>query len=879
MSTDPIGKRFRGPTPPPGLDRTVLSAAASRAGKPDTEGESVLPDGTQKSYSNENTDSQAREHTTMSDNIVFPCPACGTKYSVAPNHAGKKTKCKKCAAPITVPSPEVDSPTIVGTTRTIRRADIDTGAHARRRGAPQPQVDMGGGSSVLRRKGTVVNAPPAAAPASRSGRRHTHPPGHAYAPAGQPMPPGAYPPGMYPQRRKNKTPMIVGIVSGVVALVMIVVLIVVASNDGGGGGAAETDQQQVAGPPEQSEKERILEQLDKEYNNKAALDDIDRVTDFYRMAKERSDDIDFKKYQDLWAAELARKARREATSVELAQVALMLDDDGYDEARDLLEKAWKDMADNETATEEYTESESDGVRRRGRRATPLFSDVVTRLGWVEYTRPDVIDEYDTLDIKAEEEYSSFYDNEVKEVCRTVELYPPHVVEKLNEFEEKARLEYEDLINKGEFAIEARRAWIRFKHKYDTLAKVNRAEGKRAFSPKAMDRENEDFDDIWTYTYGQPFIVFVEKPSGASQIDDEFIESLQSKAALLRNLVDWFNKNLKDRFNLQRVKPEFNALQAEKESWPLEIVVLKDKETFEKFVKDVQGQPMPGARAYYSPLDEHVMTYDDRESRDEDTQWFNESVLIHETFHMLSDFYASKPMFSREEMQSRPRYANILVQEGLTDSVAGFSREGEGNASTYEFLELNHLRLRSFQNIYEMLENRTLFRIRDMIECRNYGQIANVAFDRAQELEINPGWAAQAGMGIFYPTACQASYFFHHYQENGAYPYREKWWTYIGEDYQGNVNVSHWRDNRGIAAFERVFEIESDEDWDELESKWLEYTLELDPADVGKSGADEIDGPTDEDPMEEQRSVRPGIPPRGGITGPHARPAAYAGRDD
>ena len=104
MSTDPFKNRFRGPTPPPGLDAGVLKAAAERAARLSAEGSRLSAEG-EKSYSKwSSNSSESTEQTTMSDNIVFPCPACGTKYSVSPHHAGKKTTCKKCGAAVTVPS-------------------------------------------------------------------------------------------------------------------------------------------------------------------------------------------------------------------------------------------------------------------------------------------------------------------------------------------------------------------------------------------------------------------------------------------------------------------------------------------------------------------------------------------------------------------------------------------------------------------------------------------------------------------------------------------------------------------------------------------------------------------------------------------------------
>jgi hypothetical protein len=326
-----------------------------------------------------------------------------------------------------------------------------------------------------------------------------------------------------------------------------------------------------------------------------------------------------------------------------------------------------------------------------------------------------------------------------------------------------------------------------------------------------------------------------------------------------------------------VKPQFDAKRAEEEGWPLEIVVLKDEATFQQFCTDTMGNAIPGARAFYSPKAQRVLTYDDRANQDPDTKWFNESVLIHETFHMLSDFYAANPIFTDEEQQTRPRYANILVQEGLTDSVSGFSREGTGSDATYKFLQLNHLRLRDFQFVYKLLKNNLLYRIRDTIECRHYGQCTQKAFERARELKlpVNPRWLQGNALGIYYPTVCQISYFFQYYKVGGDYPYRDKWWKYIGMDYKGEIGCADWNDNRGITKFKEVFGIKDDKDWDALDKKFLDFTLALKPENVGKSGGGEVKG----DGSKEDGTVNPGFPPMPGAIPGGGKPSALPGRED
>jgi hypothetical protein len=412
--------------------------------------------------------------------------------------------------------------------------------------------------------------------------------------------------------------------------------------------------------------------------------------------------------------------------------------------------------------------------------------------------------------------------------------------------------FEEEIKRSDgFARQARAAFIRFKTANDNKAKVNRAQGKRSFSPTAMEREDDPFDTIWTYTYWAPFVVYVEKPKGRDSISPEFKETLESKAALLKHLVDYFKANFIDKYGLKRVKPEHVAAQAEEEGWPLQIVVFKDGKTFNQFVSDTSGQPIAGARALYSPLDERVLTYDDTDDKSSDTTWFNESVLIHETFHMLSDHYAQDPRFTRESLLASPRYSSILVQEGLTDFVAGFSRGGgEGHSATYEFMQVNHLRLRDMKFFHQRFtKNQFLYRIQDMVDCRHYGQCIGKGIDRWRELKLampaNPravgsfAFLQSNCLGQYYATAALAAYFFHYYEEGGAHPYRAKWWDFVGKDYKDEIKMDSQVTQIGVEAFKQTFGISTDADWDAIQKKFEKFTETLTAQDVGKSGGPEI----------------------------------------
>ncbi|MBZ0134751.1 MAG: hypothetical protein K8I27_00090 [Planctomycetes bacterium] len=736
------------------------------------------------------------------------------------------------------------NPTIVGGTRTIRRADIDPGSSTRDEPVSRPsaEVDMTGGASVLRKEETVIGAPPAvgvSAPGTRAPVRRGGTGAPRPAPSGRPMPPG-----MGPPRKKNNMPLMLGIGGGVVGLILIVVLVVVFSDTGtttpgpDGGDTVAAGNSPAA---QQGADERLLEDMKKAFNNVDALS-LDQVRFYYEEARGRRDNAEFKSMQDQFARHLVRKTESGASVDQLADIALMLSDDKNPSADLLLEKAWAAMDKAGKATKEEKRLLEDGSEKKTLVVVPKFKDIVTRVGWVEYQYPEEMNLCIEYEVAGASDYSAYYNFDILQIYRDAKLFPPDIVEKLQQLEEVALGNWADLNArdaKDGYAKKSRKAWIRFRAAHKA-GKVDRTKGQRSFSPRAMERENEEFDEIWTYTYGPSLMVFVEKPLGRASLDEDFLETLESKKALLQQLVAWFDERLVTKFNLKRVKPKDNAELAQKEGWPMEIVVFKDSATFAKHYLDTNKEPIPpGARAYYSPLDQRVMTYDDRADSSPDTQWFNESVIIHETFHMLSDFYAANPMFERDDMMKRPRYANILVQEGLTDSVAGFLREGMGEDAKYDFLRLNHLRLRSFQQIYEILGKDVLYRIRDTIECRHYGQCDQKAYDRLLEKKwkVNGDWLMGNARGVFYATACQISYFFEHYKENGKYPYRDKWWEYIAKDYKGEISVNSWTDTVGITKFKEVFGIKTDADWDALEQKWIDYTMSLNPEDVGKGGDD------------------------------------------
>lgn len=904
---DTFLSRLKAPAPPSAVDETVLAAARDAASKLKAaavgEPKAVAP--TKKSYdvqSKGNAGARSGAGESAMETITFPCPACGTKYSVPAQHAGKSTPCKKCGASITVPVPQVANPTIIGGTRTIRRSDIEDASTSERAApvmkkatAPVPKpgakkatanfgdVDMKGGASVLRKEETVVQTnPPSRGPASR-----VPPPparGPRPAPGGRPAPmPGQ--PGYGAPKKNNPMPLYLGVGGGVLVVLIIIIVIVVSQNSGGGGGNTNVakdgnkDSGKDGGQPQISEDEQLIKQFDADMRNEIGLT-ATVVRDKYKLAKEKAaaggKHADrFKEFKNQFATMLAKKMGDAGVPKnDLRDVALMLHDDGYqDIARSLLDAARTQMGERDRyRSEPYETVGEDGQPVKRTRNVPRdeYKRICEILGYTLYTWPEAdFEDYYIWEIEQWRPWE-MKRQEIMEQNGGDLFFTKQQIESIKPLEDalaKAGKELRDQDKKDGFAIAARKAFNRFREK-------NQDSNKYAdFAPSVLGREGEKFDDVWGYTYWKPFIVYVEKAPGSSV--DELRKNFAAKANLLGKLQKWFQKHIIDEMGLKRVLPmdgptvirdgpmrgkKFATAGelAEAEGWPLEINVLKDGQTFQLFLEAKMGGGIPGARAFYSNPLKHVVTWDDPSAdSNEEQAWFNESVLIHETFHMLSDHYAANPLpwkyekkrddkgVRRKEWdpaEERARYFNVFIQEGLTDSVAGFIKEGDGEGADYKFLKYNRVRINDWNQIYNMCEKQNLFSFQDLLRCVHYGHFGPVGasawkrlgLDRKKGGYPNP----QLYFGVYYAAACQASAFLFHYKENGTLKYREKWMKYVKMNYAGEVKLTDYSPEPGIKAFKEVFDLKSDADFDKLNAELVKWTLEL--------KADGSDGNIDKD---------------------------------
>lgn len=552
---------------------------------------------------------------------------------------------------------------------------------------------------------------------------------------------------------------------------------------------------------------------------------VENLQDAWKDYRTARDDRDDDELAGALARRLASAALDGADASDLADITLELHDDGHREiAHPMLDPAWQRMRDEDIIFKR-TLTRTEGLRGPPPKPDPRFVRIVELLGWTEYHHPEGMDDAERYDVEGASAYREYLGFEIDNVCHESGLYPPEVVERLNELAGKALGRFNELKARHErdgYALNARAAWIRFRHANDSVAKVDRVKGQRSFSPRAMGRQNENFDGIWTFTYWKPFVVYIEKPHD-TDVDETFKNEV---AALLRRLHDWFRENYIEPMDLERQRPQYDARRAEEEGWPIEIVLFGRRESLDQYIEDIGGDVLQGGDGFYSPLEGRVLSYlQPWRGRDEDLSY--RASLVKSVFLMLCDHYAADPHFSVDEMMARPRYSSLLIREGLGETVAGLTREGRGAQTDYTFMEINRPRLEAFLQHDELLGERALFRIRDMVKCTNHTRLRQVAYRRALDLGgMRPPAAAASAEALFIPAAWSAVHFFENYQRNGEYVYRKPWREFVRRDFTGELRPASHADEKGGEVFSELFDIRGDADWDELEQEWLTYVRKL-----------------------------------------------------
>ncbi|MCA8910622.1 MAG: hypothetical protein KDB82_02870, partial [Planctomycetes bacterium] len=498
---------------------------------------------------------------------------------------------------------------------------------------------------------------------------------------------------------------------------------------------------------------------------------------------------DFDSLMPALARRLADAATNKGAPDEIADSALLLHTDGYEDlSAPLLKLA------QETLEPELEPGVPD----------PKFLEIVELLGWKEWAEPEGLDNWAVYEVDGYAEFHEYF-AEVPFKCRAVGLYPPDVIEKLDRLKLKAEESYLELKREDErtaFAFNARAAWVRFKHSQGSGGKINRAGGSRSFSPAAMRREKEAFDDIWTYQYRKPFVVFIEKPFNAESNQQQVDDAL----GLLSAMQGWFEERFIQPMGLKRRKPADYAEKAEAESWPIDIVLFAYRVEFDRFILESTGLENAVATAYYSPSESRIIASLPK-TKDELAQY--QSNFAESCFRLLSDFYAIDPRSADVDLEGFPRWSSLLLGEALPRSAASITgSEDDG----YKFMQPDEQHVRNWRELTGLLKGRELFRLRDLLQVRNTAQLRQRTLARASELEVSETWATQNEPAAFNAAAGLAIRFLLGLDS-------EAWWAYVGDEYNGKHKLSGLDDEAAVEAFKQAFGIT---DWDVIEQQFSDW---------------------------------------------------------
>jgi len=417
---------------------------------------------------------------------------------------------------------------------------------------------------------------------------------------------------------------------------------------------------------------------------------------------------------------------------------------------------------------------------------------------------------------------------------------------------------------------------------DLIALINRVDGEHAkdgfarwaamaFTRFRINYGKKYFDSPnWTYAHAKPFVYFQELKEGEVQDPETIKKNLQSKETVLRQEVEYFEQTIRKPFNLKRLYP-VGVSDEERDNAPLEIIVLADEESFQRTSQQrpEESQIPDGVRAYYSLLTRQIITYDeDGHDADPEKDWWNKSVLIHEAWHFLSAIYlpdlqALKYTRSDGENGYYPGYSSILVQEGLTDWVAGFEEDKATGKIT--FGQVNHLRLETFKSVTTSVTNlwkqiskgvkegkrpkppnfipysegmyAGIIDLRGLVQVTFYGLTRVGVLGNLEKYGLNTlpnlvGFADNSGINYF--AGCQAVHYLMNY-DNGKY--RDKWIQYVKDDYtlvikremdMDAYRQSKYRDSNGMRHFMKVFGLNGWDDpkWEEMNQEFHKHAMAL-----------------------------------------------------
>jgi flagellar basal body-associated protein FliL len=706
------------------------------------------------------------------------------------------------------------------------------------------------------------------------------------------MPPGAYPYGPPPRKKKN-TGLVVGLSVGGVVLVGAIIAIIMIATKGGGAPTPPVEPQprEVTGQsgPTEAEKEQAeikaqQERLDNNYRNWLSTGiNTRRLVPLYdkyialrgeEFRPEVADEATSLKAQFLNHISRAGNAADNNLAAHMRVIDGLhaLDDPAAkDTARELAKYvSGHDPANTTLMSWRFVPVEGglelSSVSKDLKRAANIA-------GYLAYESPSAWEAQEWLDSIAFFEYREYLNLRRDMESRFPRgIFPPDDAKQLLASEANITALVNKVLadhEKDNFALHAARAFTRFRRNYH----ARYFDGPR-----------------WTYSYAEPFVYFQELMADESQAPESIRKNLEMKANVLRQEVKFFEEKIRRPFNLERLYPE-SLPPAERNRAPLEIIVLRDQDSFYAMSKQrpEDMQLPPGVRAYYSPLTRQIVTYDeDGAEDDEEKDWWNKSVLIHEAWHFLSAIYMPDRMALRFNLPGDnrdryyPAYASILIQEGLTDWVAGFDEEAAEPENKFHFGRTNYLRLSSFKQVTdvatrlwkartEFLKNgpgipegmipweegkrMSVIDLRGLVQVSAYWTTQHCSRLALENygMAFHPllqAWGENSGL-VNYAIGTQAVHYLINYN-NGMYA--DRFWQWVKECYRGDISKSFdWtafmqsprRVTPGFTRFMEIFGINGWDDpkWHSMNQEFLDHAMKIPGKDVG-SGAEE---PIDFDP--------------------------------
>lgn len=703
------------------------------------------------------------------------------------------------------------------------------------------------------------------------------------------MPPGAYPYGP-PQKKKSNTGLVVGLsVGGVVLAGAIVAIIIVATGGSGTPPVTPPDPRTTVDntpkqPSEADKAKAAIEaqqaKLDKEYRNWMTTGLNNRKLDqlFDKLVALNAEQFlpevaaDAESVKTQFYTNIARSPKAADYSLDehmrvIDGLQAMDDPAAKDAAKEVARYLCRhDPTDSRLMSWKF-------VAQDGGLALGPVSEKLKRAaniaGYVAYETPVMWASQEWLDGIAFFEYRDYLT-----LKRNMELefprgiFPPDEAKKLLDAEAGITALVNKVLSDHEkdgFALYAARAFTRFRRNYHA---------KYFDGPR------------WTYSYAEPFVYFQELLADESQPPESIRKNLAMKSNVLRQEVEFFEEKIRKPFNLERLYPEDLPLEERKRA-PLEIIVLRDETSFQAMSKQrPKEERLPeGVRAYYSPYTRQIVTYDEEGAEDdEERDWWNKSVLMHEAWHFLSAIY----MPDRRHLlftvpgepgeRQYPAYASILIQEGLTDWVAGFDEEKREPESKFHFGRTNYLRLDNFKQVtniatrlwkartehlqknggvpegmiaWEEGKHMSVIDLRGLVQVSAYwntgicSAIALEEYGMGHHPQLQM-WGASSGL-VNYAIGTQAVHYLINY-ENGKYA--DKFWQWVKECYRGDISkrfdwLPYIRSERpttpGFDRFMEIFGLNGFEDpkWHSMNQEFLRHAMAIPGKDVG-SGTDQID---------------------------------------